>query len=137
LVDLEKGGIKKYLEPAISLAEKYNVLAIHRHKDKGYGNSVKEGLRKAIEIKSNIAITLDSDFSHNPNLIPEMIKEIGKGYDLVIGSRRVKGGEIVRWNWWRHLCSKGASYFGRLMLGLKTKDIFNIQPLIPLRGGDI
>jgi dolichol-phosphate mannosyltransferase len=107
---------------ADSLAKEYPVLVIHRSKNRGYGNSIIDGLKKAIGIKSEIAITMDCDFSHDPKLIPSMIKEI-KNYDLVIGSRRVEGGKITGWNAWRHFASLGATWFAQVMLGLKTKDI--------------
>jgi dolichol-phosphate mannosyltransferase len=66
---------------------------------------------------------MDCDFSHNPEMIPLMIKPIKNGFDMSIGSRRVPGGRIVGWNSWRHFCSRGATLFSSLMLGLKSKDI--------------
>ncbi len=108
---------------ADKLAKKYPVLVIHRLENRGYGNSIIDGFKKAIEINSKIAITMDCDFSHDPKLIPSMLYPIKKDYDVVIGSRRVKGGKIIGWNPWRHFASMGATWFAGVMLGLKTKDI--------------
>lgn len=104
------------------LSKIYPMIVIHRAKNRGYGNSIIDGFKKSIAIKSEIVITMDCDLSHDPKLIPSMITQI-KNYDLVIGSRRVPGGKITGWNAWRHFASSGATWFAGFMLGLKTKDI--------------
>lgn len=110
-------------EIAKKLGKKYKVEAIIRKKEKGYGNSVREGFDFVIKNKIPIAVTMDADFSHNPEIIPEMIGELKAGNDVVIGSRRVKHGRIVGWSFWRHLCSFSAGNFSRFLLGLKTRDV--------------
>jgi dolichol-phosphate mannosyltransferase len=108
---------------AESLGKKYPVSVLHRKTDRGYGNSTLAGFRKVLESDFDVAITMDADLSHNPAIIPVMLKEIEKGYDVVIGSRKVKGGKIIGWNLWRHACSRGATLFCKFILGLKTRDI--------------
>jgi dolichol-phosphate mannosyltransferase len=44
---------------------------------------------------------MDADFSHDPLVIPEFLRKIDQGYDLVIGSRYIKGGSIPE-NWGLH-----------------------------------
>jgi len=107
---------------ADSLSKIYNVRVLHRKEKRGYGNSILAGFKKALDMRADVILTMDSDFSHNPLIIPKMLDEMPE-YDVVIGSRRVFGGKIVGWSRWRHFCSSGASYFSKLMLGLKTKDI--------------
>jgi len=108
---------------ADKLSKKYPLIAIHRTKGRGYGNSVRAGFEKAINLNLDIAITMDADFSHNPEVIPEMLDRIKDGCDVVVGSRRVGGGEILRWNWWRHFCSNSATRLCSFVLGLRTKDV--------------
>lgn len=110
-------------EIANKLAKKYNVYVIHRKDKKGYGNSIIAGMKSALRTGSDIIITMDSDFSHNPKVIPSMIRKIVNGADVVIGSRRIPGGKIVGWSLWRYFCSSGATRFSKLVLGLKTRDI--------------
>ncbi|MEK6885444.1 MAG: glycosyltransferase family 2 protein [Nanoarchaeota archaeon] len=110
-------------EIADKFAKAYPVVVLHRKKDRGYGNSIREGVNYAVKIDSDVIITLDSDFSHNPAEIPKMLSKIEEGVDVVIGSRRVAGGKIVGWNLWRHFCSSGAMNFSRFVLGLKTLDV--------------
>lgn len=59
---------------------------------------------------------MDADFSHNPKEIPNFIEWIDKGFDIVIGSRRVAGGKIIGWGIIRHLMSWGASQSARWIL---------------------
>lgn len=108
---------------ADKLSKKYPVLVIHRTKNRGYGASTIEGFKTALNKNFDIIITMDCDFSHNPEIIPKLIENIKKGDQLVIGSRRIPGGKIIGWNAWRHFCSFGATNFSKIMLGIKAKDI--------------
>lgn len=108
---------------AKKLSKKYPVKVVVRTKDRGYGNSTLEGFRTALRLNYSVIITMDADLSHDPQKIPVMLQEINKGNDVIIGSRRVCGGKIEGWNFWRHFCSSGARWFSSFMLGLKTKDI--------------
>lgn len=61
---------------------------VHHQKTKGYGAAMMEGL----EINHNeIVIEFPPDGSSPPDRIPDFIKKIEEGYDLVIGSRYTKG----------------------------------------------
>ena len=86
---------------ADELSKKLPIKAIHRTHNRGYGNSLLEGFHYSIKENFDIVITMDSDLSHNPSIIPDMLEEINKGHDVAIGSRRVEGGKIVGWNMWR------------------------------------
>jgi dolichol-phosphate mannosyltransferase len=70
----------------------------------------------------NTFLEIDADFSHNPVYIPLMIEEI-KNYDVVIGSRNIKGGGVEGWSMLRSFVSKGGSLYSRLVLGCPIKDL--------------
>ncbi|MEE9615775.1 MAG: glycosyltransferase, partial [Anaerolineae bacterium] len=71
---------------------------------------------------ADLICTMDADFSHNPRYIPAMMDKIGQGYDLVIGSRYVRGGGASGCTFARKLLSWGANAFARTMLGLHAHD---------------
>lgn len=74
------------------LSDKYKMLrVIHRSSHNGPGNAERAGFAVA---KGQWIITLDSDLSHRPEEIPDFIKKAKSGYDMVIGSRFVPGGEM-------------------------------------------
>jgi len=76
-----------------------------------------------LALGADYVFEMDADFSHNPKEIPNFIKAMQAGYDVVIGSRRIPDGGILNWGVLRNSMSKGAMWFSRLVLGLKTKDV--------------
>jgi len=105
------------------LAKKYSLTTIHRPDKQGLGSAYRLGLKMALDKGADLIFQMDADFSHDPNSIPVFLEEIKNGAEIVIGSRRIRGGKIIGWNWWRHFCSLMASSAARLLLNLKTKDV--------------
>lgn len=97
---------------------------IQREKKLGLGTAYITGFKKALELNADYIFEMDADFSHNPDDLPHFLEAI-KTSDLVIGSRKIKGGKIIGWNWWRKFMSNGAMFFSRLLLGLKPQDVTN------------
>ena len=91
--------------------------AIHRTKDKGVGNTIRQGLNK---VKGNFIITLDGDLSHNPKELPRFLKAIKK-CDMVCGSRYTKYGKADM-NLSRLLISGLFNSIFRKIFGLPVKD---------------
>ena len=94
-----------------------------RKENRGYGGAHLDGFKEAIRQGAEVIITMDADFSHQPEVIPEMIKQIQAGFDVVVGSRRVAGGRIIGWGLNRQLASRTAMLITRLVLGIKTHDV--------------
>ena len=46
--------------------------------------------------KFDVVVWLDCDFSHPPERIPQMLRMLNRGYDVVVNSRYVKGGREFR-----------------------------------------
>jgi dolichol-phosphate mannosyltransferase len=108
---------------ADELSQKYPLRVIHRQAKQGLGSAYVSGFKAAIRLGADLVFEMDADFSHDPKDIPRLIEEIKNGYDLVIGSRRIRSGNVSGWSWIRNLESKSAMTFARAILGLKTKDI--------------
>jgi dolichol-phosphate mannosyltransferase len=61
---------------------------------RGLGISLIQGYKHAMEkLKADIVIPNDVDFQWHPKYIPEMLKKIEEGYDVVVPSRHVPGGK--------------------------------------------
>lgn len=88
----------------------------------GLGSAYITGFKNALRMGADFIFEMDADFSHDPNDIPRMLEAI-KNADLVIGSRKIPGGRIVGWNWWRKFMSSSAMWLSRRLLGLKTFDV--------------
>lgn len=85
---------------------------LFRHEvNKGLGVAILNCFREGIRGMSadDILITMDADNTHSPSLIPEMVKKIESGFDLVIASRYAPGGDEVGLSIRRKLMSRGAS----------------------------
>jgi len=89
----------------------------------GYGSAHLAGFKYALAQGAEIIISLDADFSHDPKIIPAMIQTIDQGNDVAIGSRKIPGGELVGWGWWRKFASAGAMLTAQTILGIKTNDL--------------
>jgi dolichol-phosphate mannosyltransferase len=66
---------------------------------------------------------MDADFSHDPADIPRLIAAAEQGADLVLGSRYVAGGDVTDWGLLRKLVSRGGSWYARVVLGVKVRDL--------------
>lgn len=71
-------------------------LQVVRHAARrGRAASVEELLRIAVERtdrpKRDCAIILDADFAHSPDVLPELVKEIEGGADLVVAEGEIRG----------------------------------------------
>jgi len=64
---------------------------------------------------------MDADGSHRAQDLPLLLAEAGD-YDLVIGSRWVRGGRVENWPFHRKFLSTNANRYVRLALGIKVKD---------------
>ena len=84
------------------LMSKYKNLSQISKKKEGLGAAYLFGIRYAIKkFKPDFFIQIDTDWQHEPSLIPAVVAKIESGVDLVIGSRYVKGGSIPS-NWGLH-----------------------------------
>jgi dolichol-phosphate mannosyltransferase len=96
---------------------------LHRSGKLGLGTAYLQGFRYALAQGVDLILQMDADFSHSPSYIPQLLEAI-KGYDVVVGSRYVSGGQLdERWGWGRYLLSWWAnSIYTRLILGLQVRD---------------
>ena len=68
---------------------------------------------------------MDADGQHRPEDLPGLLAEFDRdpALSMVIGSRHVPGGGFTeRWNLFRVMCSDGAAFAARLVLGITLKD---------------
>lgn len=105
------------------LSREFPVEVIHRPAKMGLGSAYNQAFSKALAEDADLLFKMDADLSHHPKYIREFLEEIEMGADVVIGSRRIAGGKIEGWGFIRQLASRGAMWFSRVMLGIKTRDV--------------
>jgi dolichol-phosphate mannosyltransferase len=85
-------------------AETGQVKVIHRAGKLGLGTATLEGVRFAVENSYDILVTMDADFSHDPKYLPAILAK-ADFFDVVIGSRYIRGGGVVNWPLSRRIMS--------------------------------
>ena len=76
---------------AREFGKKYgNVRLLWRPRKLGPGSAHADGYKFAL---GEIVVGMDTDFSHDPYDIPRFVAKIREGYDLVVGSRYIHGGQ--------------------------------------------
>lgn len=94
-----------------------------RNSKEGLGAAYVDGFTTLIDRKYETIVQMDADFSHQPHYLPEMIKKLDEGFDVVIGSRYVKGGGTKNWNIIRRTISRGGSLYASTVLNLGVNDV--------------
>ncbi len=101
--------------------ENGRIRVIHRERKSGLGVAYKVGFKYALEHGYDYVFEMDADFSHDPKYIPHFLEAI-KEADLVLGSRYIKGVNVINWPMSRLLLSYYANAYTRLVTGLPLKD---------------
>lgn len=117
--DNSPDGTGNYVEDLSK--EEPRIKLIRRAGKMGLGTAYIEGFKYAIANKYDYVFEMDADYSHDPKEIKNFLKAIKK-YDLVIGSRYVKGVNVVNWPMRRLLLSYFANKYTRLITGLPICD---------------
>lgn len=99
------------------------VFILKRKGKLGLGTAYMDGFRWAFKNNYNYMISMDADFSHPPESLLVMLK-LSEKYpnQIILGSRYVKGGRIVGWDFKRYTNSYVANFITRILLRLRVKD---------------
>jgi len=139
-------NIKKLLHQIIEFLPEINILVVDDNSPDGTGKYVKElsqkdsrvqllsragklglgtayvaGFKYALDNNYEIAFQMDADFSHDPQELRNMLREI-ENYDLVIGSRYIKGVNVINWPMKRLLLSYFANKYTKFITGIPIND---------------
>ncbi|SDF58615.1 dolichol-phosphate mannosyltransferase [Methanolobus vulcani] len=100
------------------------VHVIHRSGKLGIGTAHIAGFKYSLDkLNADLIFSMDSDLSHNPEYLPDFVKLHNRGYDIIVGSRYVKGGGVKNWGLHRKIVSKGANMLASTILGIKINDM--------------
>lgn len=103
------------------LAQKYfsttpDVRVIVRKNDRGLASAIRKGIESAV---GDIVVVMDTDFNHDPEVVPKLVEKCHQ-FDLVIGSRFIKGGGMA--NKTREILSYLFNILVRIILGSPVHD---------------
>jgi dolichol-phosphate mannosyltransferase len=93
------------------------------NKKKGLGAAYTRGFKHILRhFKPDFIFEMDADFQHDPKDIPRFLKKTAEGYQFIIGSRYIAGGDCPNWSFKRKLYSWGANLIARFIAG-----IYNVE----------
>ncbi len=107
------------------LQKKYEnrLFLVERSGKLGLGTAYILGFEWALERDYDYIFEMDADFSHNPNDLIALWRACAEeNADVAIGSRYIKGVNVVNWPMSRVLMSYFASYYVRFVTGMKVMD---------------
>jgi dolichol-phosphate mannosyltransferase len=88
----------------------------------GLGTAYIHGFRWALERHYEFIFEMDADFSHNPEDLIRLRQSCIDGSDMSIGSRYIKGVNVVNWPMNRVLMSYFASVYVRFITRINIQD---------------
>jgi dolichol-phosphate mannosyltransferase len=145
----EKENVEKMIRKIFSLAHPFHVLIIddgspdgtadivkklvsefsgklfleQRSGKLGLGTAYIHGFKWAIARKYEYIFEMDCDFSHNPEDLIRLYQACAdNGADMSIGSRYIRGANVVNWPLGRIVMSYYASVYVRIITGIRIKD---------------
>jgi len=113
---------------ADELVERYGadrITVLHRPGKQGLGRAYVDGMTRAMHDGAQFVVQMDSDLSHSPEHLPQMLGTLlATEADVVIGSRYVCGASLAReWSWRRKALSAFANTYVRVLLRLGVRDV--------------
>jgi dolichol-phosphate mannosyltransferase len=109
------------LDNTENICRENNCTYINREGGNNYGDAIRTGIQKAAK---QFLVFMDADGSHNPDDIIKFYEVMENGYDLIIGSRYISGG-----NSHNGFILKFMSYIlnvtYRVLFNIKAKDVSN------------
>lgn len=96
---------------------------LQREGKQGLGTAYIAGFKWALEQKYDYVLEMDADFSHNPKDLIRLYRACAEeGADVAVGSRYVKGVNVVNWPLGRVLMSYFASKYVQVVTGMDVND---------------
>jgi len=94
-----------------------------RKEKSGLGTAYIHGFKWCLEKGYDYIFEMDADFSHNPKDLERLYEACAiDGADVAIGSRYIKGVNVVNWPLGRVILSYMASIYVRIVTGMRIRD---------------
>jgi len=79
------------LDKTVDVAKKNSAIVVSNKRNLGLAETFKREMKECLKLKADIIVHTDADGQYPAYYIPEMVKKVEQGYDLVLGSRFGKG----------------------------------------------
>ena len=117
--DNSPDGTAELIQKIMETNQRIHIL--QRPNKEGLGRAYIAGFKVALDMGFQYIFEMDADFSHDPKEIPNFLAAI-EDQDLVLGSRYIRGVNVVNWPLSRLLLSYFANMYTRIVTGLPIQD---------------
>jgi len=98
------------------------IRVLHRERKLGIGSAYEDAFRIGLAEGTELFVEMDADGSHRAQDLDSIVEAARGSGGLAVGSRYMRGGEIVGWPAHRLFLSRGANIYTRTLLGLRVRD---------------
>lgn len=88
----------------------------------GLAQAYSAGFKEALRRSYGLILQMDADLSHDPVYLQEFLQQI-PSFDLLLGSRYMRGVNVVNWDFKRLILSKMASVYVRWVTRMPFSDL--------------
>jgi dolichol-phosphate mannosyltransferase len=106
-----------------ALSRKYDVRLLTRPRKMGLGTAYVKGFTEIMKRNIDFVMEMDSDMSHDPEHIPRFVSAMDRGFDVAVGSRKIRGGSITGWGLYRKSISALGNAMAKFFTGLHMTDM--------------
>jgi dolichol-phosphate mannosyltransferase len=95
------------------------IRVLRRQGSRSLGWSVIDGFTAA---HGDVIVCIDADLQHDPAILPQMLEQLSRGSDLVVGSRYASGGGVGQWGRIRRFESWLATKLAQWLVDIQVHD---------------
>ena len=107
-------------DKTIEIAKRHGAIVYSNKRNLGLAETFQKEIEYCLKSNADVIIHTDADGQYDPKYIPELIKKVEEGYDLVLGSRF--NGKVVRMPFLKRLGNKAFAKTISSLVGVKITD---------------
>jgi len=102
--------------------QREKIFLLSRPAKDGLAQAYSAGFKEALRRGYDLILQMDADLSHDPVYLPAFLQHMAT-FDLLLGSRYLRGVNVVNWDFKRLILSKMASVYIRWVTGMPFSDL--------------
>ena len=123
IVIVDDNSRDRTAEASDAFARKFkDTKVIHRIGNNGFGRAIRDGLAS---MKGDCVILVMADCSDDPKDVVRIFRKLEEGYDVVYGSRFMRGAKVYNYPLFKLILNRLANYFIRTLFLMRENDITN------------
>lgn len=105
--------------------ENLTLTVLTHERNEGYGRAIATGIGQAMADGYDYALFMDSDLTNDPKTIPQFVRHMEQGVDVIKASRYVEGGGMSGVPFHRRIISVVGNTIAHTLMGVPLMDCTN------------